>query len=101
MHQTSTMFGPRNHEGRTAAIRAIKAAAATLLGAGEDDAVAVNELRCSEPGCPPIETVIVLLRAGCKPRQVKVHKPVAEVTVEDLQAAIHAYNEHGHGDAQS
>jgi hypothetical protein len=55
------MFGPRNDERRSAAIRALKAAARALFDAGEDDAVVVNELQCTEPGCPPIETVVALL----------------------------------------
>ncbi len=90
------MFSPRKDEKRSAAIRAIKASASVLFGAGEDDAVVVNELRCTEPGCPPIETVIALLRAGSPPRQVKVHKPVTEVTESDVRAAIQAPNEHEH-----
>jgi hypothetical protein len=82
------MFGSRTDERRSAAIRSLKAAARTLFGAAEDDAVVVNELSCTEPGCPPIETVVALLRAGSQPRQVKVHKPAVEVTEDDLRAAI-------------
>jgi len=88
------MFGPRNDERRSAAIFALKATARTLFDAGEDDAVVVNELQCTEPGCPPIETVVALLRAGNEPRQVKVHKPAAEVTEDDLRAAIQGGHEH-------
>ena len=90
------MFGPRNDERRSAAIRALKATARTLFDAGEDDAVVVNELQCTEPGCPPIETVVALLRAGNEPRQVKVQKPAAEVTEDDLRAAIQGGHEHEH-----
>ena len=90
------MFGPRHDERRSAAIRALKATARTLFEAGEDDAVVVNELQCSEPGCPPIETVVALLRAGSEPRQVKVHKPAVEVTEDDLRAAIQGGHEHEH-----
>jgi len=91
------MFAPRNDERRSAAIRPIKASAAALFAAGESDVVVVNELRCTEPGCPPIETVIALLRAGSPPRQLKVHKAVVEVTDEDLRDVIQAPHEHGHG----
>ena len=86
------MFGPRNDARRTDAIRALKATARTLFEATEDDAVVVNELSCAEPGCPPIETVVALLRAGSEPRQVKVHKPAVEVTEDDLRHALL----HGH-----
>ena len=44
----------------------------------------VTELRCSEPGCPPLETVVVLLGPAGPPRQSKIHKPMAEVTIDDL-----------------
>jgi hypothetical protein len=90
------MFGPRSDERRSAAIRALKAMARTLFEAGEDDAVVVNELQCTEPGCPPIETVVALLRAGSEPRQVKVHKPAVEVTEDDLRAAIQGGHAHEH-----
>lgn len=88
------MFGPRNDERRAAAIRALKATARTLFEAADDDAVVVNELSCTEPGCPPIETVVALLRAGSEPRQVKVHKPAVEVTEDDLRVAIQGSHEH-------
>ena len=90
------MFGPRDDGRRSAAIRALKATARTLFAAGEDDAVVVNELQCTEPGCPPIETVVALLRAGSEPRQVRVHKPAVEVTEDDLRAAIQGGHEHEH-----
>lgn len=88
------MFGPRHDERRSAAIRALKATARTLFEATDDDAVVVNELSCAEPGCPPVETVVALLRAGCDPRQVKVHKLAVEVTEHDLRAAIQGGHEH-------
>ncbi len=90
------MFGQRNDERRSAAIRALRATARTLFDAGEDDAVVVNELRCTEPGCPPVETVVALLRAGNKPRQVTVHKPAVDVTEDDLRTAIERGYDHDH-----
>lgn len=82
------MFRPRSDERRSSAIRALKAKAHTLFEAADDDAVVVNELSCTEPGCPPIETVVALLRAGSEPRQVKIHKPAVEVTEDDLRRAM-------------
>lgn len=90
------MFGPRNDERRSAGIRSLKVAARALFEATDDDAVVVNELSCTEPGCPPIETVVALLRAGSAPRQVKVHKPAVEVTEDDLRAAMRPEH-HDHG----
>lgn len=88
------LFGDRTDEKRSAAIRALKESARVLMDARDDDAVVVNELRCVEPGCPPVETVIALLRPGAPPRQIKVHKPAVEVTAKDLRTALHRGHHH-------
>lgn len=51
----------------------------------EDSAVMVMELRCGEPNCPPIETVIAIMGNGAN-RQYKVHKRLGEVLEEDVQS---------------
>jgi hypothetical protein len=66
----------------------------------DDDAggtVMVTELRCTEPGCPPLETVIALLGDSGPPRQHKIHKPMAEVTAGDL-ARLAAPGDHPDND---
>ncbi len=50
----------------------------------EEAVVMVTELRCTEPGCPPLETVIAVLDGPGSKRQYKLHKGVAEVTPEDI-----------------
>ena len=47
----------------------------------------VTELACSEPGCPPVETVIALLAPG-RQDQVKIHKGLADVTSADVEALL-------------
>ncbi len=64
----------------------IKRWARVAFALGEDDLVMVTELRCTEPGCPPLETVIALLTAGDSTRQHKIHKPMADVSEEDVRA---------------
>jgi hypothetical protein len=88
------MFASRQDARRSKAIRALKLTARTLFEAGEDEAVVVNELTCTEPGCPPVETVVALLREGSKPRQVKLHKAAVDVTEDDLRAAIEGLAPH-------
>jgi hypothetical protein len=53
-----------------------------------DDAVTilVSELTCREPGCPPVETVIALLRSREDTRKFTIHRAAAEVTREDIAA---------------
>jgi hypothetical protein len=48
--------------------------------------VMVTELRCSEPGCPPIETVIAILSKGAN-RQHKLHKRIEEVDEETCEVS--------------
>jgi hypothetical protein len=50
-------------------------------------AVTVQQVRCREPGCPPVETVIAVF--GAPPRRWTIHRPLAEIddaTVTDLLA---------------
>jgi hypothetical protein len=57
-----------------------------LLTADADVTVLVTELQCTEPGCPPLETVIAILRDAAPARQYKLHRAVADVTREDVAA---------------
>lgn len=54
----------------------------------DDDAmVMVSEVRCTEPGCPPLETVIATLAGPGQTKTVKIHKAIAEMTRDDVVAA--------------
>jgi hypothetical protein len=55
------------------------------LSLPEDAVILATELRCTEPGCPPIETVIAVMRVGNSRQQFKVHKPIADVVYEDIE----------------
>jgi hypothetical protein len=50
--------------------------------------VSVQELRCAEPGCPDVETVVLIGVGPNRTVQHKIRKPAAEVTREDLDAAL-------------
>ena len=58
------------------------------LALSEEVAVMVTELRCSEPGCPPLETMIAILEGPGQRRVLKIHKQMAEVTGDDIALAI-------------
>jgi hypothetical protein len=62
----------------------IKRWVAEALGAGGETTVMVAELRCAEPGCPPVETSISVLDKPGEPRQRKIHKPMSDVTRDDV-----------------
>jgi hypothetical protein len=53
-----------------------------------DTAFAVNEIVCTDPGCPGIETVILVMAPGVKTRAYKVQKALDEVTEQDIGEAL-------------
>eukprot|EP00614_Pseudopedinella_elastica_P010832 CAMPEP_0172590610 /NCGR_PEP_ID=MMETSP1068-20121228/9156_1 /TAXON_ID=35684 /ORGANISM="Pseudopedinella elastica, Strain CCMP716" /LENGTH=117 /DNA_ID=CAMNT_0013386567 /DNA_START=90 /DNA_END=439 /DNA_ORIENTATION=+ len=47
----------------------------------------VEEVECDVPGCAPIETVLYFLAQG-RNQFVKVLKPIAEVTAQEISGAL-------------
>jgi hypothetical protein len=58
-----------------------------ILPAEETATLLVTQLTCSEPDCPPIETVIALI-GGPAPRTWKIPRPATEITAGDVAAAL-------------
>jgi len=58
------------------------------LNLDEETVVMVSELRCSEPGCPPLETLIAVLDGPGQRRQFRFHKTIAEMAPNDIDSAI-------------
>lgn len=52
-----------------------------------DATLLVTEVACSQPGCPPLETVVAFWTEGNRRHQFKVFKPAAEVLPQDLPYA--------------
>ncbi len=69
-----------------AAIARIKAWMRTALALGPDVALSVTEMACGEPGCPPRETVVLVMPAGARAMKYSVHKALAEVVEDDIRA---------------
>jgi hypothetical protein len=69
-----------------ATARRIKEWVRELFALGDDVTILVSELACSEPGCPPVETVIALFRGREEPTKYTIHRPAVEVTREDVAA---------------
>jgi len=57
-------------------------------GLGADAVVKVNEIVCADPACPGLETVLLLMPKGAATRAVKIGKPMAEVTDDDVRRAL-------------
>jgi hypothetical protein len=70
-----------------AAAARIEAWVRSQFDLADDAVVMVTELRCTEPDCPPLETVIAILEAGAPPRQARIHAALADVGDVELHAA--------------
>jgi hypothetical protein len=77
--------GLRSREAGAGAGR-VAALVRTALALEASDIVTVAELRCGVPGCPPVETVALILR-GAAHYRLRVFKPLAEVGAGDLPPA--------------
>jgi hypothetical protein len=70
------------------AVERVKELARSALRAAPETAFAVNEIACNDPGCPGIETVVLVMEPGRKTRALKVAKPLDEVTEQDILASL-------------
>ena len=77
------LFGPRPKIDPKR-IAEVKEWVAEVFRLGGDVSVMVTDLRCTEPGCPPLETIIAILDRPGQPRQIKIHKAIAGVTFADV-----------------
>jgi hypothetical protein len=78
------LLSTKKDTGKSQKVREIKAWTADILRLDEDVGLMVSELQCTEPGCPPIETVIAVLRPNGEKTQFKIHLALSEVTREDV-----------------
>jgi hypothetical protein len=75
---------PRIDPGR---IAEIKRWVVEVFRLTDDSAVIVTELRCTKPGCPPLEkTVIAILDQPGRPRQHKIHKALTDLILSDVSS---------------
>lgn len=72
------------------AVAQVRAWATRALGLdGMEVRVMVTELACSEPGCPPIETVVAIVGAEST-QQVKMHGEATSLTEDAVVDALSA-----------
>jgi len=83
----ATMFGSRAAANPEVLAR-VKAWVREFGGLSDEVSMLVTELRCTEPGCPPLETVIAVLDQPGKPRQFKIHKAMSDVSSLDVQVLL-------------
>ena len=61
-----------------------KALFVATFALADDTLVSVSELRCQEPDCPPIETVVTARGSDGIVRDWRVHKPMGEIDEADV-----------------
>lgn len=71
------------------AVRRIKMLIAERFDLPESTTLAVAELRCYEPDCPPVETVITARQADGSMRDWRVAKPLNDVERADIEVLGH------------
>jgi hypothetical protein len=58
------------------------------LGRNPDIGISVNEIICTDPGCPGTETVILVMAPGRKTAACKVSRELKDVTEDDVRDAL-------------
>jgi hypothetical protein len=81
-----TVFGARSPNAE--AIAQVKNWTRRHLGASPETVLTVSEIACTDPSCPGIETVILVMEPGRKTRAYKVQKPLEEVAEQDIIRAV-------------
>jgi hypothetical protein len=90
----SNPFKPRGGAGYAQALQRIRAwmtAALPVDGlTGGEPVISVTELACAEPGCPPRETVILVMWPEAQAWKLRIHKAMPDVEEADVRRAMDA-----------
>ena len=78
------LIGEKKKKPNLQRLQKIKKLLSESLDLPETFTITVNQLNCYEEGCPPVETVVALLRPGFTVLQHKIHKPVDQLQGNDL-----------------
>lgn len=66
----------------------LRATVRNALGLDDNHTVVIQQLACAEPDCPPAETFVAVLSATDPPLRWTIHKPMADVTGDDIRASL-------------
>src|SRR6476469_2099938 len=58
------------------------------VGLGEADALAVNEIACADPGCPDLETIVLVMSAGAPTRALRIRRSMDAANESDVAALV-------------
>lgn len=80
------LFSKRAAPTDPAKLAQIKAWATELLTLNPSTTISISQLRCNEPECPPIETVIAVMAVA--PQTYKIPKAASDVEYQDVVDAL-------------
>lgn len=86
----------RSAPGVVGKAREIKTWTREVFDLPEDAVVSVSELACHVPGCPPKETVVLMMFRN-ETLQISVHKAMGELTKVDIEDALLKIMANSHG----
>ncbi len=78
----SFSFGKQSQKASYLEIQQIKKWIYQALEIDDEISISLSQLQCTEPGCPPIETVINVMTNPVQ--QYKIHKSIAEIEYTDI-----------------
>lgn len=77
-----TLFSHRQQKADLGKIKTIKTWVYEALAISKDIPISISQLTCTEPGCPPIETVISVMKTPTE--TYKLHKAVGQIQYDDI-----------------
>ena len=78
----SFSFGRQSQKASSQEIKQIKQWIYQTLQIDDETSISLSQLQCTEPGCPPIETVIHVMTNPVQ--QYKIHKSIGEIEYTDI-----------------
>ena len=78
----SFSFGKQSQKTSFEKINQIKQWIYQALQIDDEISISLSQLQCTEPGCPPIETVISFMTNPVQ--QYKIHKSIPEIEYTDI-----------------
>ncbi|WP_414581135.1 hypothetical protein [Scytonema sp. PCC 10023] len=79
-------FSRQTQKANTEQTRQVKKWIYQALKIDEEIPISLSQLQCHEPDCPPLETVIAVMKNPVE--QYKIHKPIAEIEYTDIAELI-------------
>jgi hypothetical protein len=73
---------------RAASSARLKEALVSAFQLDPADALSVNEIACADPGCPDMETIVLVMRAGEPTRALRIRTPMDAVTADQIAELV-------------